>query len=138
VEHPGPTSCGPRPHLLRPAARHRQGEAVRLREKGEGVVRPSRRELAERDRAENRIRRSKLPRDLRPLARLAERWGIGDDGSRDYLLRRATSREKRQLRRMHARYAQRISEWLDSQLPQRPTPETGAFLYLLEACEELP
>jgi hypothetical protein len=112
-------------------------EATRLRERHEGFVRLSSRELAERDREENRIRRSRVPKHLRALVPLAEKWGIGDDGSRAYLLRRATRRDKLQLRRVRDRYAQRISDWLDSQLPDRPTPETGAFLYLLEACEEL-
>ena len=57
--------------------------------------------------------------------------------SRAWFLRRATATEKRQLRKASARYGRRISDWLDSQLPGRPTAETGCFLYLLEACEEL-
>ena len=112
-------------------------EAVRLREKHEGVVRLSARAAAERDRALNRIRPSRVPRDLRVLIPLAEKWGIGDDTSRAWFLRRATATEKRQLRKASARYGRRISDWLDSQLPGRPTAETGCFLYLLEACEEL-
>jgi hypothetical protein len=113
-------------------------EAGRLRGKREGVARVSQRELAERDRAENRIRRSKVPRELRPLVPLAEKWGIGDDGSRGYFVRRATRKDKQQLRRVRDLYARRISDWLDTQLPDHPTPETGAFLYLLEACDEMP
>ena len=112
-------------------------EAGRLRVKYEGVVRMSMRERAEGDRAQNRIRRSRVPKELRALVPLAEKWGIGDDASRGYLLRRATTKEKQQLRKARERYGQRIEEWLDSRLPDESTPETGAFLYLLEACEEL-
>lgn len=112
-------------------------EAGRLESRYEGVVRLSKRELAERDRAENRIRRSKVPKELRGLVPLAEKWGIGDGGSRSYLLRRATKQDKQELRQVRERHAQRIQDWLDSRLPDDPTAETGAFLYLLEACEEL-
>jgi hypothetical protein len=112
-------------------------EAVRLRQRHEGFERLSVREAAERDRALNRIRPSRVPPDLRVLIPLAEKWGIGDDGSRGYFVRRATSAEKRQLRRALARYGRRINEWLDAQLPRRATAETGCFLYLMETCEEL-
>jgi hypothetical protein len=112
-------------------------EAVRLRARHGGAPLLSKRELAERDRADNRIRRSRVPKHLRRLVPLAEKWGVGDDGSRGYLLRRATRRDKQALRRVGERHAQQIQDWLDSQLPERPTPETGAFLYLLEAIDEI-
>jgi tetratricopeptide (TPR) repeat protein len=112
-------------------------EAGRLRERHEGLLRRSDREIAERFRTENTIRRSEVPRDLQELVPLAEKWGIGDEPSREYFVRRATREEKEELRRAFRLHGRRISEWLDSLSPDRLSPESGAFLYLLEACEEM-
>jgi tetratricopeptide (TPR) repeat protein len=114
-------------------------EVGRLRQRHEGLVRESDRELAERCRSENEhdVRASRVPRYLRSLVPLAAKWGVGDDGARGYLTRRATRQDKEELRRALRDHGGRISSWLDTVLPDRPSPESGAFLYLLEACEEM-
>ena len=85
-----------------------------------------------------RVDPPKLPTDLRPLAPLARKWGVGDDPARAFFLERATPAEKRAIRRrLTVAVRRRINEWLDSLTPRlRAAPEARALLYLLEAREE--
>jgi hypothetical protein len=112
------------------------GAAARLREAREGVRAPSEREIAETSRAENLLERSDVPEELHEVVPLVERWGLGDEPSREYFVRRATRAEKKELRRALRRHEPRIVEWIDS-LGAAHTQASTAFLYFLDACEEL-
>jgi hypothetical protein len=109
------------------AARHRRGKRSELKH-------------ALASRRANRVSRTRLPVELRPLAPLAQKWGIGDDGDRGFLLNRMTEAERRTLRRaLPVAIRRRIDAWLDGfpdagQMPR----EAAAFMYLLEAYEEVP
>jgi hypothetical protein len=113
-------------------------QAMRVRQKREGIAVASDRAIAERFREENRIDPAVLPPELRALAPLAQKWGLGDDAARAYLLRRATRQEKAELRAAMKSHGERIATWLDSLGTEGiVTPEAGCFLYLLEGCAEL-
>lgn len=109
----------------------------RLREEREGLVRASEREVAEGFRAENAIERSEVPGDLHEVVPLVEKWGIGDEPSREFFVRRASPAEKQELRRIYRRHGPRISAWIDSLAPGDETPASTGFLYFLDACDEL-
>ena len=88
----------------------------------------------------NRVRRDRLPAELRTLAPLARKWGVGDDADRGLLLSRMTAAERRTLRRMMpVAVRRRVNGWLEGfQAAGRMPSEAAAFMYLLEAYEELP
>jgi hypothetical protein len=114
------------------------GEVVRVRKAREGLVTPSGREQAEAARAENQADPTRVPEDLRAVLPLALKWGVGDDGAREYFVRRATRSEKAELGAALSAHGPRIAAWLDSLGPEGiVTPEAGSFLFLLEACAEL-
>lgn len=112
-------------------------EAGRLRERLEGLGRRSDREVAEDNRAENTIERSHVPGDLQGIVPLVEKWGLGDQPSREYFVRRATREERQELRRAYRLYGRRICEWIDSLATGQETPASTCFLYFLDACDEL-
>jgi hypothetical protein len=64
---------------------------------------------------------------------------VGDDGSRGYLTERATATDKAVLRKaLPLERRSEIQESLDSLGPRGITShEAGAFMYLLEALEEM-
>ena len=111
--------------------------AARLREKREGLVRASERETAEGFRADNTLGRSDVPHDLHELVPLVERWGLGDEPSREYFVKRATRAEKQELRQAFRRHERRILEWIDSLAPGAHTAASTRFLYFLDACDGL-
>jgi hypothetical protein len=114
------------------------GEVVRVRKAREGLITPSERDEAEAARAENQADPARVPEDLRGVLPLALKWGVGDDGAREYFVRRATRSEKAELRAALSAHGPRIAAWLDSLGPEGiVTPEAGSFLFLLEACAEL-
>jgi hypothetical protein len=87
----------------------------------------------------NRVSARKLPPDLRPLAPLAQKWGIGDDADRGLLMSRMTKAERNHLRKsLPVSMRRAIDSWL-STFPDagRMPREAAAFMYLLEAFEEL-
>jgi hypothetical protein len=114
------------------------GEVARVREAREGIERVSERELAEAARAGNRADPSRVPEELRAILPLALKWGVGDDGARDYFVRRATREEKAELRAALDAHGDRITAWLDSLGPEGiVAPEAGCFLFFLEAGAEM-
>lgn len=82
---------------------------------------------------------AKVPRDLRPLIPLAERWGIGDDVDREAALARATKSEQQKLRQAVQTHASEITTWLDSfGTGEGMSDEAAAFMYMQLAVDELP
>ncbi len=85
-----------------------------------------------------RIARSRVPAPLRPVIPLARKWGIGDDADRGLLGRRVSPAERAKLRRgLPVRVRRQIDEWLNTFAPGSMTDEAAAFMYLLEAYEEI-
>ena len=78
-----------------------------------------------------------VPQELRHLTPLAQKWGVGDDVERGALTEKATPAEKEALRAAAGPHRERINAWLDS-FGQRPMPEeAAAFMYMLEAMDEM-
>jgi tetratricopeptide (TPR) repeat protein len=111
--------------------------AERVRRRVEGWHPQTDAELAEADRAAIRVDPKEVPDDLRDLIPLAERWGVGDDSSRAWLVDHASAREKRQLRAALEGRADRIGAWLDAFNDGPLSDSAAAFLYLMEAVEEM-
>jgi hypothetical protein len=111
--------------------------AERVRRRVEGWRPPTDAELAEADRAATRVDPKEVPGDLRDLIPLAERWGVGDDSSRAWLVDRASTEEKHELRVALEGRGDRIGAWLDSFGEGPFSDSAGAFLYLMEAVEEM-
>lgn len=80
----------------------------------------------------------RVPPDLRPYVPLARKWGVGDDGFRHVLLSAITADELRELRALRPAARRRIDAWVATFSPGAMPPEPEAFLYLLEAFDELP
>ncbi len=114
-------------------------EAWALRQKVEGLRRESDKALAEAARRELKIDRKKVPRTFHDLIPLAKKWGLGDDGLRGYFTDRATAKDKATLERaLPLKRRGEIQDWLTSLLSKGITSdETGAFMFLLEALEEM-
>ncbi len=81
----------------------------------------------------------KVPSDLRSLIPVALEWGIGDDAARGSLVNRASTGQKRQLRRLlPVNVRRRINDWLNLFTDGAVmTDEAACFMYLLEAYEEV-
>jgi hypothetical protein len=110
--------------LYAPARR----EAERRREAAD--ARASRRAI--------RIVRSRVPTGLRPVIPLARKWGVGDDADREWLTRRMTSAERGALRKgLPAHVRREINAWLRTFTEGSMPAEAAAFMYLLEAYEEV-
>jgi len=115
-------------------------DAWALRKKVEGLKDgKSDKALAEEHRRAIKIDRKKVPRAFHDLIPLARKWGVGDDPSRDYLTEHATARDKAALKNaLPPKRRGEIQDWLDSLGPRGITgQEAGAFMYLLEALDEL-
>jgi hypothetical protein len=80
---------------------------------------------------------TRVPEELRGLVPLALKWGIGDDSSRHYFVERASAKDKRLLKKALTSLADATSAWLDTFADGEFDDEATAFLYLLEAAEEL-
>lgn len=80
-----------------------------------------------------------VPAELRDLAPLAKRWGIGDDVQRAEALEHASVEERQALRQTVEEHGAEITRWLDSFGPGAKMPEeAAAFMYMQLAVEELP
>lgn len=88
-------------------------------------------------RASNIIEEKNIPVIFRDLVPLARHWGIGDDALRTYALSRATKKEKANLLSQVRDRVQVISDWLDTMDDISLTNDSGAFLYLLSAQDEI-
>jgi tetratricopeptide (TPR) repeat protein len=89
-------------------------------------------------RRKNRLLPGRVPVEFRPLLPLARKWGVGDDADRGLLLSRITPAQKRELKRaLPVRARRRITAWLDGFATGRMPREAAAFMYLLEAFDEL-
>jgi tetratricopeptide (TPR) repeat protein len=116
-------------------------EAWALRKKIEGLKETGKsdRARAEEYRRAITIDRTKVPRSFHDLIRLAKKWGVGDDPSRSHLTDRATAKDKAALKKaLPLKRRGEIQAWLDSLGPRGITGhEAGAFMYLLEALDEM-
>ena len=78
-----------------------------------------------------------VPAELRHLAPLADRWGIGDDVDRVAKVDRATPAEREELRAAVEPHHAAITAWLDS-FGQGPMPDAAAaFMYMQLALAEM-
>lgn len=83
------------------------------------------------------LRAENVPPNLRHLAPLAEKWGIGDDVERGELIERAPDSERQDLIRALAPHQDAITAWLDSFESEPMTDEAAAFMYMQLAAEEM-
>jgi len=80
---------------------------------------------------------SRVPPDVRRLARWAARYGIGDDVCRPYLLKRLSKKRRAALIRDVERCAPAIKAWLASFGDAVKPAEAAACLYLALGVEEM-
>jgi hypothetical protein len=80
---------------------------------------------------------SRVPAEIRALAPLASRYGVGDDVCRPFLLRSLTKAQRDKLIRAVDAHADEINAWLDGFPGGKMTTEAAAFLYLTEGVEEI-
>jgi hypothetical protein len=78
-----------------------------------------------------------VPEYLRALIPMATKWGIGDDGVRDELEKKATKEEKAELEQAIKGKEKLIHDWLDSFPKGEMSDEAGAFMYMTLALEEM-
>ena len=78
-----------------------------------------------------------IPENLRHLAPLAEKWGIGDDVERAELIERASPTDKEALIRAITPHQSEITAWLDSFGMDPMSDEAAAFMYMQLAVEEM-
>lgn len=114
-------------------------EAWALRKKVEGLRRESEKTRVEACRRAIKVDPKKVPRGFHDLIPLAKKWGVGDDPARGYLTDRATAKDKAALAKaLPLKRRGEIQDWLTSLLSKGTTShETGAFMYLLEALDEM-
>ena len=89
------------------------------------------------DRPEIRIDPDNVPADLRDLIPIAEEWGIGDDVIRGDYGERASDAQKQRFKAALTGRTARVTEWLDSFGADAMSEEAGAFMYMLEALDEM-
>lgn len=80
---------------------------------------------------------SKVPQPLRPLAKWASRYGVGDDVCRPYLLRRLSKKQRTTLTRAVDKHAPALNPWLDSFGDALKPTEAAALMYLALGVEEI-
>ncbi len=116
-------------------------EAWALRKKVEGLKDAGMSDTAQAEahRRAIKIDRKKVPRNFHDLIPLARKWGVGDDASRGYFTDHASAKDKAALKKaLPLKRRGEIQDWLDSLGPRGITgDEAGAFMYLLEALDEL-
>jgi hypothetical protein len=78
-----------------------------------------------------------VPENLRHLAPLAEKWGIGDDVERAQLVERASPADREALIRAITPHQSEITAWLDSFGMDPMSDEAAAFMYMQLAVEEM-
>lgn len=80
---------------------------------------------------------SKVPKELRSLIPLAEKWGISDDGFRGDAINKASDSELEDLvQRFDEINDQILSEWFEAEdLRKEPSEENVAFIFLCEAVD---
>lgn len=93
--------------------------------------------LEERRRVRKAFRPERVPAALRPCIPWALKYGIGDDPCRAHFLAQMSKREQHTLQQRLAEHASALHDWLDSFGQNRLSTEAAAFLYLLQAYEEL-
>ena len=86
---------------------------------------------------ERRFDRANVPAAIRPLARWARRYGVGDDVCRPLLLKRLSRTERATLIRKVDERSETIHAWLDTFGAGSMPIEAGAFLYLLSGVDEI-
>jgi len=79
-----------------------------------------------------------VPKHLRDLIPMAEKWGIGDDIIRDDFETKTSIDEKQEFKKMLTGRTQQVTDWLDSFKDGLDmTVEAGHFMYMLEALDEM-
>jgi len=86
---------------------------------------------------ERRFDRATVPAAIRPLARWARRYGVGDDVCRPLLLKRLSRTERATLIREVDERSATIHAWLDTFGAGSMPIEAAAFLYLLSGVDEI-
>ena len=79
----------------------------------------------------------KVPENLRSLIPMATKWGIGDDGIRDEREKKATKKEKAELKQAINGKEKLIDDWLNSFTKGKMSDEAGIFMYMTLAMEEM-
>ena len=92
--------------------------------------------------AENRpdinIDPMQVPKNLRDLIPMAEKWGVGDDIIRSDIEKKASDTEKEAFQSKLKGRTKQVTDWLDSYGAEQPMPEEAAhFMYMLEALDEM-
>ncbi len=83
------------------------------------------------------LRSEVVPKEFQHLLPLAQKWGIGDDIERGNLENKTSRTEKQELSDAVRPYRQQINSWLETFLNAPMPDEAAAFLYMLEAMEEM-
>lgn len=78
-----------------------------------------------------------VPEQFHDLIPLAEKWGIEDDVIRDDFENKVSDEEKLFFKQTLYGRTKAINHWIDSFGRGKMTDEAGAFLFMLEALEEL-
>ncbi|MEO6434747.1 MAG: hypothetical protein ABIP55_03160 [Tepidisphaeraceae bacterium] len=84
-----------------------------------------------------KLKMSRVPEEFRDLIPLVEKWGIGDDIMRTDLESEATEEEKLALRDGFASKEVAVGRWIDSFRGGEMSNEAAAFMYALEALDEM-
>ncbi|MGI9316401.1 MAG: hypothetical protein ACR2QW_03615 [bacterium] len=87
--------------------------------------------------AQNTLEQQNVPEEFRMLLPLATKWGIGDDAYRGDITEAATSKEKQELVSALTGKLGAIDRWITSFTEGAMTDEAAAFMYMLEAVEEM-
>lgn len=88
-------------------------------------------------RQSNIVLKSDTPPDLHGLIPLAKKWGIGDDSIRGYATDTITDREKQKISAALHGKMHTINEWLQAIPEGSMSDSAAAFMYLLDAVEEM-
>lgn len=88
-------------------------------------------------RRDNRLDATAVPDDLRSLVPLARKWGLGDDAIRGQAVDAVTAAERRALIEALAGKVGAADAWIASFAEGEMPDEAAAFMYLLEAVEEM-
>ena len=78
-----------------------------------------------------------VPKNLRDLLPLAEKWGIGDDIIREDLQEKALDDEKKELENALKGRWNEITAWLDSFGNNLMPVEAAMFMYMQLGCDEM-
>lgn len=79
-----------------------------------------------------------VPEEFRDLIPMAEKWGISDDVYRSDFEEQSTSAERQELIDVVTPKWEMVDKWVMSFPSDKLTDEAAAFMFMLEAMEEMP